>query len=160
MVWKVRGSNSGRSEIFFSFRKLPGLALENTQLPLQGRSSCFPEKMRPICNADHSFPSRTKAKNEWSCTSASPIYLQCGLTTLPLHCILDSVVHNNVSCNILSQHGNSEKFQSLTKTVAYENKGIHSLHDHSIHRSTICNALCVSELHPCKMPIIIDRNRK
>ena len=62
MVWKVRGSNSGRSETFFSFRKLPRLALGYTQPPLQWKCVCFSGKMRPTCNADHSFPSNTRER--------------------------------------------------------------------------------------------------
>jgi len=40
---------------------------------------------RPGCEADHSLPSSDKVKNEWSCTSAPPVYLMAWTwTALPV----------------------------------------------------------------------------
>lgn len=116
MVWKVRGSNSGRTEIFFSFRKLPGLALGYTQPSLQGKSGLFWGKCaRNVLSTTHfHLPPRPRMNG----AVLLPLYIGSERTDdftsalYPWQC----VVRNDVSCSVLSQHGNSETFQLLTKT--------------------------------------------
>jgi len=59
----------------FSSPKLPRPALGPTKFPIQGYGGSFPGLKRPERKVDHSPPSSTEGKNDWSYTSSPTIRL-------------------------------------------------------------------------------------
>ena len=67
--WTIRGSNTGRSKRFASFQNKSILAMGPTQPLIQWLPCSFPGVKRQGLHIDHTGPSSTEVKNEWSYTS-------------------------------------------------------------------------------------------
>jgi hypothetical protein len=68
----VRGWSPGRGKRFFSLPKRPDRLWTPLTLKFNGTGVTW------VCrDIDHSPSSSAEVKNEWSYTSASPIYLHC-----------------------------------------------------------------------------------
>jgi hypothetical protein len=67
----IRGLNPGRGKIFFSPPERPDRLWGQTSVLFSGYRCAFPGIKRREPNDDHSPPSRTEVKNEWSYKSTA-----------------------------------------------------------------------------------------
>jgi hypothetical protein len=75
-----QGFKSWQGENIFLYSKTSGPALGPIQPLFSGCSGSSPGIKRPGRDVDHSPPSRTEVKNEWSFTSTTPVCLRTTLT--------------------------------------------------------------------------------